>query len=41
MQQRDTIDLIIPRGGEGLINFVTENSTIPVIQHLKVYVIFM
>ncbi|WP_404341416.1 glutamate-5-semialdehyde dehydrogenase [Pseudoalteromonas mariniglutinosa] len=35
MQQRDTIDLIIPRGGEGLINYVTENSTIPVIQHFK------
>ena len=35
MQQRDSIDLIIPRGGEGLINFVTENSTIPVIQHYK------
>ncbi|KZY41718.1 gamma-glutamyl-phosphate reductase, partial [Pseudoalteromonas shioyasakiensis] len=35
MQQRETIDLIIPRGGEGLINFVTENSTIPVIQHFK------
>ncbi len=35
MQQRDTIDLIIPRGGEGLINFVTENSTIPVIKHFK------
>ncbi len=35
MQQRDTIDLIIPRGGEGLINFVTENSTVPVIQHFK------
>ena len=35
MQRRDTIDLIIPRGGEGLINFVTENSTIPVIQHFK------
>ena len=35
MQQRDSIDLIIPRGGEGLINFVTENSTIPVIQHFK------
>jgi glutamate-5-semialdehyde dehydrogenase len=25
------IDLIIPRGGEGLINFVTENAKIPVI----------
>jgi len=35
MQQRESIDLIIPRGGEGLINFVTENSTVPVIQHYK------
>lgn len=35
MQQRDFIDVIIPRGGEGLINFVTENSKIPVIQHFK------
>ncbi|MBD1580762.1 glutamate-5-semialdehyde dehydrogenase [Pseudoalteromonas sp. S16_S37] len=35
MQQKQYIDLIIPRGGEGLINFVTENSTIPVIQHFK------
>ncbi|CAM4038349.1 glutamate-5-semialdehyde dehydrogenase [Pseudoalteromonas byunsanensis] len=35
MQQKKYIDLIIPRGGEGLINFVTENSTIPVIQHFK------
>ena len=29
------IDLIIPRGGEGLISFVTENSKIPVIKHDK------
>ncbi|WP_102794718.1 glutamate-5-semialdehyde dehydrogenase [Bowmanella denitrificans] len=29
------IDLIIPRGGEGLIRFVSENSRIPVIQHFK------
>ncbi|MFT4938025.1 MAG: glutamate-5-semialdehyde dehydrogenase [Paraglaciecola sp.] len=29
------IDLIIPRGGEGLIRFVCENSRIPVIQHYK------
>lgn len=29
------IDLIIPRGGEGLIRFVSENSRIPVIQHYK------
>lgn len=35
MQQKKYIDLIIPRGGEGLINFVTENSTVPVIQHFK------
>ncbi len=35
MQQREFIDVIIPRGGEGLINCVTENSSIPVIQHFK------
>jgi glutamate-5-semialdehyde dehydrogenase len=35
MQQKAHIDLIIPRGGEGLINFVTENSIIPVVQHFK------
>lgn len=35
LQQRDTIDLVIPRGGEGLIRYVTENSKIPVIQHFK------
>ncbi len=29
------IDLIIPRGGEGLIRFVTENSRIPVLKHFK------
>jgi len=29
------VDLIIPRGGEGLIRFVSENSRIPVIQHYK------
>ena len=29
------IDLIIPRGGEGLIRFVTENSKIPVLKHYK------
>ncbi len=27
------IDLIIPRGGKGLIEFVAKNSTIPVIKH--------
>ncbi len=29
------IDLVIPRGGEGLIRFVVENSRIPVIKHYK------
>jgi glutamate-5-semialdehyde dehydrogenase len=29
------IDVIIPRGGEGLIRAVVENSTIPVIKHYK------
>jgi glutamate-5-semialdehyde dehydrogenase len=31
----DFIDLIIPRGGEGLIRFVAENSRIPVLKHYK------
>ncbi|WP_100658482.1 glutamate-5-semialdehyde dehydrogenase [Alteromonas flava] len=31
----DDIDLVIPRGGEGLIRFVSENSQIPVIQHFN------
>jgi len=31
----DYIDLIIPRGGEGLIRFVAENSRIPVLKHYK------
>ncbi|MBE8168760.1 MAG: glutamate-5-semialdehyde dehydrogenase, partial [Shewanella sp.] len=35
LTQRDFIDLVIPRGGEGLIRYVTENSQIPVIQHFK------
>lgn len=29
------IDIVIPRGGEGLIRMVTENSTIPVVKHDK------
>lgn len=29
------VDLIIPRGGEGLIRVVSENSRIPVIKHYK------
>ena len=31
----DLVDLIIPRGGEGLIRFVTQHSRVPVIQHYK------
>ena len=31
----DYIDVIIPRGGEGLIRFVTEHSRIPVLKHYK------
>ena len=35
LKQNETIDLVIPRGGEGLIRYVSENSSIPVIQHYK------
>ena len=35
LKQDKYIDLIIPRGGEGLIKMVTENSRIPVIKHDK------
>ncbi len=35
LQLEEYIDLIIPRGGEGLIRFVSENSRIPVLKHYK------
>ncbi|GBL03073.1 glutamate-5-semialdehyde dehydrogenase [Glaciecola sp. KUL10] len=35
LKAKDNIDLVIPRGGEGLINYVSEHSRIPVIQHFK------
>lgn len=35
LKQEDYIDLIIPRGGESLIRFVSEHSRIPVIKHYK------
>lgn len=35
LKLEDDIDLIIPRGGEGLIRFVSEHSRIPVIKHYK------
>ncbi|MFT5699317.1 MAG: glutamate-5-semialdehyde dehydrogenase [Desulforhopalus sp.] len=33
--QDEYIDLVIPRGGEGLIRFVVEHSRIPVLKHYK------
>ena len=33
--QEESIDLVIPRGGEGLIRAVTAKSRIPVLQHYK------
>ncbi len=35
LSREEEIDLIIPRGGEGLIRFVVENSRIPVLKHYK------
>lgn len=35
LTMEEYIDLIIPRGGEGLIRFVSENSRIPVLKHYK------
>jgi len=35
LQQEAHVDLIIPRGGEGLIRFVVANSKIPVLKHYK------
>ena len=35
LAQEACIDLIIPRGGEGLIRFVSQNSRIPVLKHYK------
>lgn len=35
LKQESLVDLIIPRGGEGLIRHVVEKSTIPVLKHYK------
>ncbi|MBI3755835.1 MAG: glutamate-5-semialdehyde dehydrogenase, partial [Deltaproteobacteria bacterium] len=35
LKLEEYIDLISPRGGEGLIRFVVDNSNIPVIKHYK------
>ncbi|MDP2920786.1 MAG: glutamate-5-semialdehyde dehydrogenase [Candidatus Omnitrophota bacterium] len=35
LKQDSLVDLVIPRGGEGLIRYVAQNSLIPVIKHYK------
>ncbi len=35
LRQREFVDVVIPRGGESLIRAITEESKIPVIQHLS------
>ncbi|MFO0677384.1 MAG: glutamate-5-semialdehyde dehydrogenase [Polyangiaceae bacterium] len=35
VRQVESVDLAIPRGGESLIRFVTENARVPVVQHFK------
>ena len=35
LSAKDSIDLVIPRGGEGLISFVSEHAKIPVIKQDK------
>ena len=35
LTQEENINLVIPRGGEGLIRFVCERSRIPVLKHYK------
>lgn len=35
LQQTPSIDVVVPRGGEGLIKFISEHSMIPVVKHDK------
>jgi glutamate-5-semialdehyde dehydrogenase len=35
LEQDQYVDLIVPRGGEGLIRFIAQNSRIPVVKHYK------
>lgn len=35
LKRNDAIDIVIPRGGEGLVKMVTEESRIPLIKHEK------
>lgn len=41
MQMNEYLDVLIPRGGAGLIRTVVENSTVPVIETVQETVIFM
>jgi glutamate-5-semialdehyde dehydrogenase len=35
VQQTGLVDVVIPRGGQGLVDFVTEHAKVPVLQHAK------
>ncbi len=35
IRQDEFVDLIVPRGGEALIRFVSQNATVPVVKHDK------
>jgi glutamate-5-semialdehyde dehydrogenase len=35
LRESELVDLAIPRGGEALIRFVTENARVPVVQHYR------
>ena len=35
IKQEKYVDLIVPRGGEGLIRYVSSNATVPVVKHDK------
>lgn len=35
LKEYKNIDLVVPRGGEGLIQFISQNSLIPVVKHDK------
>ena len=34
LRLKDSIDVVVPRGGKGLIEFITEHTHIPVLKHL-------
>jgi glutamate-5-semialdehyde dehydrogenase len=35
IKEDDYVDLIVPRGGEGLIRYISQNSSVPVVKHDK------